>query len=155
MQVGQLVAEKELKLKLLLRMMGTKDTSMWLSWYIVFTAVALVATFVTCIAVQIFQFEYVSKNDFGLVFFLFFLTYMANSAVASACATFLRSMSGAPQREPNPRSPDGASPADQELTLRTLAAGTVGLTACLIFLVFMLERLVTGVLFTDLLKPVT
>ncbi len=44
-QVSQLVAEKELKLKLLMRMMGTRDTSMWLSWFIVFGAFSLVSTF--------------------------------------------------------------------------------------------------------------
>ena len=36
-QCVQLVQEKELKLKLILRMMGTRDTAMWFSWWCVAT----------------------------------------------------------------------------------------------------------------------
>ena len=35
-QCNNLVTEKEKKLKLQMRMMGTRDTPMWLSWWVVF-----------------------------------------------------------------------------------------------------------------------
>ncbi len=44
---------------------------------------------------NIFQFEYITKSDFGIYFFLFFLTYIANSALAATFSTFLRSTSSA------------------------------------------------------------
>ena len=73
--------------------MGTRETSVWMAWYGVFSLVAIAATRVTSISALIFQLDFLSKNDFGLVFFLFFLTYMANSAVASLFSVFLRSTS--------------------------------------------------------------
>ena len=41
-QLNQLVQEKELKLKLLLRISGVRDTAMWLSWWTFFVSIAIV-----------------------------------------------------------------------------------------------------------------
>ena len=41
-QLNQLVQEKELKLKLLLRISGVRDTAMWISWWTFFIGYALI-----------------------------------------------------------------------------------------------------------------
>ena len=45
-QMNQLVQEKELKLKLLMRISGVKDTAMWLSWWIFFLALAIIPSLI-------------------------------------------------------------------------------------------------------------
>ena len=47
-QLNQLVQEKELKLKLLLRISGVRDTAMWLSWWIFFIGIATVLSIEWC-----------------------------------------------------------------------------------------------------------
>ena len=58
--------EKELKLKLLLRISGTHDTPMWLSWYVVYLGTALWCAFMWWAAGTAFQFDAMQKTDFGV-----------------------------------------------------------------------------------------
>ena len=52
---SQLVQEKELKLKLLLRISGVRDSAMWISWWIFFIGYALILSFEWYLAGKLFR----------------------------------------------------------------------------------------------------
>ena len=72
-QCSNLVVEKEKKLKLQMRMMGTRDTPMWLSWWLFFVAESFISAFMWIISGMMFRFRTYTNTSFS-VSFCFFLT---------------------------------------------------------------------------------
>ena len=81
-QLVQLVNEKELGLKLQMRMMGARDGPMWLSWLLLglFTNIIIAFEFIVCL--HAFDMPFVTRHEFGVYFGLFLLTYVANTSAA-------------------------------------------------------------------------
>lgn len=64
-QAGMIVAEKELKLRESMRVMGLIDGIYWLSWIVLNIAVNIIAAFLLMAAGQIFRLSLFTRNDFG------------------------------------------------------------------------------------------
>jgi len=65
------VREKESRIKESMRMMGMKDRSYWLSWYVYYTCISTVIVFLAWLVMLINTFP----NSNGFLVFLFFLFY--------------------------------------------------------------------------------
>ncbi|EFA83624.1 hypothetical protein PPL_02690 [Heterostelium album PN500] len=72
-QLGQIVLEKELKLREGMNMMGLKDSVYWFTWTVTNILVNVISCFVLVAAGYIFQFDFFKKNNFGTFFVLFLL----------------------------------------------------------------------------------
>ena len=81
-QLIQLVTEKELGLKLQMRVMGARDGPMWASWLLLFLALNLLLSLELVACLHVFDMAFVTRHDFGLYFCLITLTYVANAAAA-------------------------------------------------------------------------
>ena len=88
-QIGEVVAERELKLRQALAAMGLHDLSYWLSWHIYQSAMALLNAFLTYCFGCMFQFKIFLKNDFGVVLLTFWLHGQALVGFAFFTATLL------------------------------------------------------------------
>ncbi|PNW72975.1 hypothetical protein CHLRE_14g613950v5 [Chlamydomonas reinhardtii] len=89
-QISTVVAEKELGLKQALRTMGMSDTAYWSSWGLWEVTLAFVVANSICIYGLILQFDLFLHNNYGLLFFLFFLFQLAMSSLALLLAAFIR-----------------------------------------------------------------
>ncbi|GLI66002.1 hypothetical protein VaNZ11_009613 [Volvox africanus] len=89
-QIGVVVAEKELGLKQALRTMGMSDSAYWLSWGAWEVTLAFIVAHSICIYGLILQFDPFLHNNYGLLFFLFFLFQLAMSSLALVLAAFIR-----------------------------------------------------------------
>lgn len=76
-QAGMIVAEKELKLRESMRVMGLIDGVYWLSWIVLNIVVNIIAAFLLIIAGQIFRLPMFTKNDFGTYAVLLILFALA------------------------------------------------------------------------------
>eukprot|EP01132_Coremiostelium_polycephalum_P010315 gene10315-12659_t len=72
-QLGQIVKEKELKLREGMNMMGLYDSVYWFTWTVTNILLNIVSALVLTASGYIFQFDFFKKNDFGTFFFLFLL----------------------------------------------------------------------------------
>ncbi|KAF2073005.1 hypothetical protein CYY_005683 [Polysphondylium violaceum] len=72
-QLGQIVKEKELKLREGMNMMGLYDSVYWLTWTLTNISLNMISALVLTASGYIFQFDFFKKNDFGTFFFLFLL----------------------------------------------------------------------------------
>ncbi|KAI9174773.1 hypothetical protein LWI28_022515 [Acer negundo] len=72
-QISALVTEKELRLRQAMTMMGLFDSAYWLSWLMWETIITLLSSFFIVLFGMMFQFDFFLKNDFIVVFLLFFL----------------------------------------------------------------------------------
>ena len=88
-QLTQLVSEKELKLRLLMRMMGVRDSAVWVANLVQFVLTAAVASLMFILSTYIFGIKLMAKNDFSLCFCLLFLTYLSMSGLATFFAPFV------------------------------------------------------------------
>ncbi|XP_022159340.1 ABC transporter A family member 2-like [Momordica charantia] len=73
LQISSLITEKELKLRQAMTMMGLYDTAYWLSWLTWEGITTLIASLFTVLFGIMFQFDFFSKNNFAVVFLVFFL----------------------------------------------------------------------------------
>ncbi|GLC34108.1 hypothetical protein PLESTB_000838300 [Pleodorina starrii] len=89
-QIGVVVAEKELGLKQAMRTMGMVDSAYWLSWGVWEVTLAFFVAHSICIYGLILQFDLFLNNNYGLLFFLFFLFQLAMSSLALLLAAFIR-----------------------------------------------------------------
>ena len=94
-QCSNLVVEKEKKLKLQLKMMGTRDTPMWLAWWLIFVFEAFVLAMIWVGTGAMVQFSIFLNTDFAVMFCFFFTLGLALAGFASFLSTFLRSTTGA------------------------------------------------------------
>ncbi|ONK59385.1 uncharacterized protein A4U43_C08F5890 [Asparagus officinalis] len=76
-QISALVAEKELKLRQAMSMMGLYESAYWLSWLTWETLLTLISALFTVLFGMMFQFDFFLKNNFAIVFLVFFLFQLA------------------------------------------------------------------------------
>ncbi|KAK0587339.1 hypothetical protein LWI29_021204 [Acer saccharum] len=72
-QISALVTEKELKLRQAMTMMGLFESVYWLSWLMWETIITLLSSLFIVLFGMMFKFDFFLKNDFIVVFLLFFL----------------------------------------------------------------------------------
>eukprot|EP01133_Synstelium_polycarpum_P001084 gene1084-1230_t len=72
-QLGQIVLEKELKLREGMNMMGLKDSVYWFTWLVTNVITNVISACILTASGYIFQFDFFKKNAFGTFFFLFVL----------------------------------------------------------------------------------
>ncbi|GKV14092.1 hypothetical protein SLEP1_g25013 [Rubroshorea leprosula] len=72
-QIGHLVAEKELKLRQAMTMMGLYDSAYWFSWLAWEGIMTLLSSLLIVLFGMMFQFDFFLNNDFAILFLLFFL----------------------------------------------------------------------------------
>ncbi|KAF3783029.1 ATP-binding cassette sub-family A member 3 [Nymphaea thermarum] len=72
-QMSSLVAEKDLKLRQALTIMGLFDSAYWLSWLVWEICLTLLSSLLLVLFGMMFQLRFFLKNSFGILFFLFFL----------------------------------------------------------------------------------
>ncbi|XP_059638775.1 ABC transporter A family member 2-like [Cornus florida] len=72
-QISSLIAEKELKLRQAMTVMGLYDTAYWLSWLTWEGIITFLSSLITVLFGMMFQFDFFLKNSFAVVFLLFFL----------------------------------------------------------------------------------
>ncbi|KAK9090668.1 hypothetical protein Sjap_023845 [Stephania japonica] len=94
-QMGSLVAEKELKLRQAMSMMGLYETSYWLSWLIWEAFVTLLSSVLTVLFGMMFQFNFFLHNSFVVLLLLFFLFQLNMIGFAFFMSTFLSKSSSA------------------------------------------------------------
>ena len=89
-QMGEVVADKEMKFRQALAAMGLHDLSYWLSWHIYQTSMAFISGFFLYAFGCIFQFKLFLKNDFGVLFLTFWLFMQAMVGLGFFVGAFLR-----------------------------------------------------------------
>ncbi|GAM20741.1 hypothetical protein SAMD00019534_039160 [Acytostelium subglobosum LB1] len=98
LMLQDMVLEKETKLKEGMRMMGLKESSYYLSWFLTYMVFIILNVFLLIAAGYIFQFSFFKYNDFGTYFFLFiffgfsiicFAFFLSACLAKSQTATFL------------------------------------------------------------------
>lgn len=72
-QMSNLVTERELKLRQAMSIMGLLDSAYWLSWLLWEIALVLISSTLIILFGMMFQFYLFLHNNFGVLFFMFFL----------------------------------------------------------------------------------
>ena len=88
-QMGQLVTEKELRLREAMSVVGLRDSIYWATWILTNMAWNTLSGLLLILAGAIFQFNFFLKNDFGTYFFLFLLFGFSMVAFAIFLSLFL------------------------------------------------------------------
>jgi ABC-type multidrug transport system permease subunit len=88
-QMGQLVTEKELRLREAMSVVGLQDSIYWGTWILTNMAWNTLSGLLLILAGAIFQFNFFLKNDFGTYFFLFLLFGFSMVAFAIFLSLFL------------------------------------------------------------------
>ncbi|XP_042499405.1 ABC transporter A family member 2-like [Macadamia integrifolia] len=88
-QISSLVAEKELKLRQAMSMMGLYESAYWLSWLTWEALMTILSAFFTVIFGLVFQLDFFLHNSFAVVLLLFFLFQLNMVAFAFLLAAFL------------------------------------------------------------------
>jgi len=89
-QMAEVIAERELKLRQALSAMGLHDLAYWLSWHFYQSFMALLFGFFVYCFGCIFQLSMFLDNDFGVVFLTFWLFGQAMVGLAFFIGAFLR-----------------------------------------------------------------
>ncbi|TYJ98618.1 ABC transporter A family member 2 [Cucumis melo var. makuwa] len=89
LQISSLITEKELKLRQAMTMMGLFDTAYWLSWLTWEGIITLIASIFTVLFGMMFQFDFFSKNNFAVVFLVFFLFQLNMVGFAFMLSAFI------------------------------------------------------------------
>lgn len=89
-QIATVVMEKEMGLRQAMRTMGLRDSAYWLSWASWEFTLAFFTGHIIAIIGLILQFDLFLKNNYGLLFFLFFLFQLAMSSIALMASTFMQ-----------------------------------------------------------------
>ncbi|EEF52143.1 abc transporter, putative [Ricinus communis] len=95
MQIGNLVAEKELKLRQAMNLTGLYDSVYWLSWITWEGILALISSLLLILFGMMFQFDFFKKNNFAVLFLAFFLFQLNMVSFAFMLSTFISKSSSA------------------------------------------------------------
>ncbi|KAJ8764040.1 hypothetical protein K2173_004931 [Erythroxylum novogranatense] len=95
LQMGSLVAEKELKLRQAMSMMGLYDSAYWLSWITWEGMIVLISSLLLVLFGIMFRFDFFKKNSFEVVFLAFFLFQLNMIGFAYMLSAFLSKSSSA------------------------------------------------------------
>ncbi|KAK4264229.1 hypothetical protein QN277_025437 [Acacia crassicarpa] len=93
LQMDSLVAEKENKLRQAMKMMGLYDSAYWLSWLTWEAVITLISSLLIVLSGMMFQFHFFLKNNFAVVFLLFFLFELSMTGFAFMLSAFIRESS--------------------------------------------------------------
>ncbi|XP_028102330.1 ABC transporter A family member 2-like isoform X1 [Camellia sinensis] len=88
-QISSLIAEKELKLRQAMTMMGLYDTAYWFSWLTWEGIITLISSLLTVLFGMMFQFDFFKHNGFVVVFLLFFLFQFNMIGLAFMLSAFI------------------------------------------------------------------
>jgi len=94
-QCSNLVVEKEKKLKLQMRMMGTRDTPMWLSWWLFFIGESTISALMWVISGMLFRFRTYTNTSVSISFFFFLALHLGLAGFACFLSTCLQSTAAA------------------------------------------------------------
>ncbi|KAI3943513.1 hypothetical protein MKW92_035273 [Papaver armeniacum] len=94
-QIGSLVAERELKLRQAMSIMGLYESAYWLSWLVWDTVMICIASLLTIIVGLISRFDFFVQNSFVVLFLTFFLFQFSMIGFAFAVSTLLSKSSAA------------------------------------------------------------
>ncbi|KMZ69207.1 ABC transporter A family member 2 [Zostera marina] len=94
-QISSLVTEKELKLRQAMSIMGLYESAYWLSWLAWEALLTLLAAIFTVLFGMMFQFDFFLNNNFGVLFFVFFLFQLNMLGFAFMISTFISKSSSA------------------------------------------------------------
>ncbi|RZC53150.1 hypothetical protein C5167_011994 [Papaver somniferum] len=94
-QIGSLVAERELKLRQAMSIMGLYESAYWLSWLVWDTVMICIASLLTIIVGIISRFDFFVQNSFVVLFLTFFLFQFSMIGFAFAVSTLLSKSSAA------------------------------------------------------------
>jgi hypothetical protein len=72
-QISNLVLEKEMRLRQMMTTMGLMDSAYWLTWLLWEVVLVFVSSLLVVCFGMLFQFEFFLHNNFGVLFFLFFM----------------------------------------------------------------------------------
>ncbi|CAL1368225.1 unnamed protein product [Linum trigynum] len=95
LQITALVTEKELKLRQAMSTMGLYDSAYWLSWITWEGIIALFSALFLVLFGMMFQFDFFKKNNFAVVFLVFFLFQFNMIGFAFMLSTFISKASAA------------------------------------------------------------
>ncbi|MCL7043833.1 hypothetical protein MKW94_026562 [Papaver nudicaule] len=88
-QMGSLVAEKELKLRQVMSIMGLYESAYWLSWLVWDTVIICISSLITVGLGVMARFDFFVHNSFVVVFLGFFLFQFSMVGFAFAISTLL------------------------------------------------------------------
>lgn len=88
--LGNIVSEKENKLRAIMKLMGLYDSVYWVTWFITLSVFSTATVFVLIITGAIFQFNFFLKNAFGLYFFLMEFFALSLVSLTFLISTFVR-----------------------------------------------------------------
>ncbi|KAB5524858.1 hypothetical protein DKX38_022607 [Salix brachista] len=92
LQITNLVAEKELKLRQAMNMTGLYESAYWTSWIIWEGIITFISSLLLVLFGMMFQFDFFKKNNFG-VLFLVFLLFQVNMIITIAGFPYKKSIS--------------------------------------------------------------
>ncbi|KAJ8771859.1 hypothetical protein K2173_027036 [Erythroxylum novogranatense] len=95
LQIGSLIEEKELKLRQAMSMMGLYESAYWLSWVTWEGILVLISSLLLVLFGMMFQFDFFIKNNFAVVFLVFFLFQFNMIAFAFMLSAFVSKSSSA------------------------------------------------------------
>uniref|UniRef100_A0A6N2NHT2 ABC transporter domain-containing protein n=1 Tax=Salix viminalis TaxID=40686 RepID=A0A6N2NHT2_SALVM len=93
LQISNLVAEKELKLRQAMNMTGLYESTYWASWISWEGIITFISSLFLVLFGMMFQFDFFKKNNFGVLFFVFFL-FQVNMIITIAGFPYKESISG-------------------------------------------------------------
>lgn len=88
-QLSNLVTEKELRLRQMMNTMGLIDSAYWITWLLWEVVLVLVSSLLLVLFGMMFQFDFFINNNFGILFFLFFLFQLNMIGLAFMVSTFV------------------------------------------------------------------
>ncbi|OVA09055.1 ABC transporter-like [Macleaya cordata] len=94
-EIGALVAEKELKLRQAMSIMGLYETAYWLSWLTWEAVITLISSLFIVLFGMMFQFNFFLHNNFLVLFLIFFLFQFNMIGLAFLISTFISKSSSA------------------------------------------------------------
>lgn len=94
-QMSNLVTERELKLRQAMSIMGLLDSAYWLSWLLWEIALVLISSTLIILFGMMFQFYLFLHNNFGVLFFMFFLFQLNMVGFAFMLSTFVQNSASA------------------------------------------------------------
>ncbi|KAB5531931.1 hypothetical protein DKX38_018601 [Salix brachista] len=92
LQISNLVAEKELKLRQAMNMTGLYESTYWASWISWEGIITFISSLFLVLFGMMFQFDFFKKNNFGVLFFVFFL-FQVNMIITIAGFPYKESIS--------------------------------------------------------------
>jgi ABC-type multidrug transport system ATPase subunit len=88
-QLSNLVTEKELRLRQMMATMGLIDSAYWITWLLWEVVLVLISSLLLVLFGMMFQFNFFINNNFGILFFLFFLFQLNMIGLAFMVSTFV------------------------------------------------------------------